>query len=109
MLDVKANRRFGPDCNGVNRVLTAVLACWDVNRHTRAVLSRLLARCPTVALPRFRILTLQRCRSPCHWLPSSWGQHASTIMQSVMTAEERGYPMEKELPDYVAERAELDQ
>ena len=34
--------------------------------------------------------------------PSSWGQHASTIMQSVMTAEERGYPMEKELFDYVA-------
>ena len=39
--------------------------------------------------------------------PSSWGQHASTIMQSVMTAEERGYPMEKELFDYVAERAEV--
>ena len=34
--------------------------------------------------------------------PSSWGQHASTIMQSVMTAEERGYPMEKELFDYEA-------
>ena len=28
-------------------------------------------------------------------------------MQSVMTAEERGYPMEKELFDYVAERAEV--
>ena len=39
--------------------------------------------------------------------PSSWGQHASIIMQSVMTAEERGYPMEKELFDYVAERAEV--
>lgn len=39
--------------------------------------------------------------------PSSWGQHASTIMQSVMTAEERGYLMEKELFDYVAERAEV--
>lgn len=39
--------------------------------------------------------------------PSSWGQHASTIMQSVMTAEERGYPMEKELFDYVTERAEV--
>lgn len=39
--------------------------------------------------------------------PPSWGQHASTIMQSVMTAEERGYPMEKELFDYVAERAEV--
>lgn len=39
--------------------------------------------------------------------PSSWGQHASTIMQSVMTAEERDYPMEKELFDYVAERAEV--
>lgn len=39
--------------------------------------------------------------------PSSLGQHASTIMQSVMTAEERGYPMEKELFDYVAERAEV--
>ena len=38
---------------------------------------------------------------------SSWGQHASIIMQSVMTAEERGYPMEKELFDYVAERAEV--
>ena len=39
--------------------------------------------------------------------PSSWGQHASIIMQSVMTVEERGYPMEKELFDYVAERAEV--
>ena len=29
--------------------------------------------------------------------PSSWGQHASIIMQSVMTVEERGYPMEKEV------------
>ncbi len=49
-----------------------------------AVLSRppALSHCRAAAFSPFL-----RCKdvSPCHWLPSSWG-HASTIMQSVMTA-----------------------
>lgn len=45
--------------------------------------------------------------SMAEWAALVVGQHASAIMQSVMTAEERGYPMEKELFDYAAERAEV--
>ena len=63
-----------------------------------------------VAPPRCRVVAFP-CRKKWHAFvvgrPSSRGWHASTIMQSVMNAEERGYPMDKELFDYVVERAEV--